>query len=644
MNKIQKFAAGVLGLSMVLGAAASVASVASAQTGMTGTMYTRSLTVGSRGEDVTSLQTMLYAGGFLKVAPTGYFGALTKAALGAWQASVGISPAAGYFGPITMAYVNSHPMGGGSTVPGCMPGSMFSSTTGQPCTTGGTLPPGCTTSAGFSPTTGQSCSGGSTPTGAWSLDGSDGSGSASLSSYAGNTTAKKGETKDLAAAKITASGGTVAVTRASVEFSVRPWLYFSKVVLKDSNGNTIATKNLSSASDVTEVTVGSKYLVQFDGITVPVKPQNDVTLVVAGTVLATTDRLTSDVTVKVGFSSTAFRTLNGKGYTDTFGLSGISGAEGTDYRTATLTSSGSTGNILGRINPNTPAQRIQTTSTSGQTNDVTLGVFDFKAENQAATINTLIFTLGSNGTSQVEFDTAFKRVYLTDGTTVYNVNSVGTTSTFSNLNIALPLDTWKSLTLKADVADQDEFTNASQVAASTTMNSTNVVGVDANFNTLTVNGANIVTANTITFLSAGASVSNMSASATPVDNGSSAVVTAALKFMFTFNNTSNSDLYISKTPSTALATTSTVSGAASSTLTAVVTSPGTVSGDTSTYWVVPASTSRVFTYEGTMNNTNGTVGLKESKITTVYFDDDTTGLQESSINFGLEALRATAVI
>src|SRR5882762_10244037 len=45
--------------------------------------FTRDLTVGSKGSDVTALQNVLISKGFLKAAATGYFGSLTKAALAA---------------------------------------------------------------------------------------------------------------------------------------------------------------------------------------------------------------------------------------------------------------------------------------------------------------------------------------------------------------------------------------------------------------------------------------------------------------------------------------------------------------------------------------------------------------------------------
>src|SRR3989344_3962391 len=72
-----------------------------ATTGSAGTSacsFTRDLTVGSRGDDVTCLQTAL------NVSPqSGYFGSITKAAVVKWQTDNGVSPTAGYFGAISRA-------------------------------------------------------------------------------------------------------------------------------------------------------------------------------------------------------------------------------------------------------------------------------------------------------------------------------------------------------------------------------------------------------------------------------------------------------------------------------------------------------------------------------------------------------------
>jgi peptidoglycan hydrolase-like protein with peptidoglycan-binding domain len=78
----------------------------------TSAAYTRDLTLGDSGTDVTALQTFLIqqnkgpaAQALAAVGATGYFGPLTRAALAEYQAAVGIAPAVGYFGPITRAHL-----------------------------------------------------------------------------------------------------------------------------------------------------------------------------------------------------------------------------------------------------------------------------------------------------------------------------------------------------------------------------------------------------------------------------------------------------------------------------------------------------------------------------------------------------------
>ena len=100
--------------------------------------FTRDLTTGVTGDDVKCLQQYLNSAG-TPVASSGagspgsettYFGSLTKAAVGAWQAANGVSPTAGYFGaksrakydalmasgPVTPPPPGPTPVGSGLTV------------------------------------------------------------------------------------------------------------------------------------------------------------------------------------------------------------------------------------------------------------------------------------------------------------------------------------------------------------------------------------------------------------------------------------------------------------------------------------------------------------------------------------------------
>lgn len=82
--------------------------------------FTKDLTIGSSGAQVTCLQTALKAGGYMSANATGYFGALTQAGVIAWQKAAGVSPAAGYFGAKSRAAFNlggSTGSTGGTTTP-----------------------------------------------------------------------------------------------------------------------------------------------------------------------------------------------------------------------------------------------------------------------------------------------------------------------------------------------------------------------------------------------------------------------------------------------------------------------------------------------------------------------------------------------
>lgn len=79
--------------------------------------FTRDLTEGSTGADVTALQNYLATTGHFSVAATGFFGPITRTAVASWQAANGVSPAAGYFGAISRAKYNmvcTPTTGGGS--------------------------------------------------------------------------------------------------------------------------------------------------------------------------------------------------------------------------------------------------------------------------------------------------------------------------------------------------------------------------------------------------------------------------------------------------------------------------------------------------------------------------------------------------
>lgn len=84
-------------------------------TSYTGTTLIRSLTLGSSGADVKSLQIFLNSHGYLVSSAgagspgyeTSYFGEKTRQALASFQKANRITPAVGYFGPVTRGRVNA---------------------------------------------------------------------------------------------------------------------------------------------------------------------------------------------------------------------------------------------------------------------------------------------------------------------------------------------------------------------------------------------------------------------------------------------------------------------------------------------------------------------------------------------------------
>jgi len=119
------------------GSAPSVPSTPSAPTSCS---FTRDLTLGATGADVTALQQGLIANGYsIAAGATGYFGGQTQAAVMAWQKAAGITPAAGYFGPKSRA---AFP---------CSSGPVTGPTTPAPAGTGLTVAPGAAVANALAP-------------------------------------------------------------------------------------------------------------------------------------------------------------------------------------------------------------------------------------------------------------------------------------------------------------------------------------------------------------------------------------------------------------------------------------------------------------------------------------------------------------
>jgi len=570
---LKKFIIGTLAIVAIAGAI----TVSAADFGKT------TLKVGSKGEAVKALQTLV------GVKADGVFGKNTEASVKAWQANHGLT-ADGKFGLKSMAIAN------GSTT------TTTTTTTTTPTDT--TVVTGTT----------------------------DGSITASTSSYVSSgITVKKGETKDVAAVRLQATAGPVKINRVDVTFNVRPWLFFSQVALHDSTGKVLATKTLSSIADTTELTVGTSYMVRFEGVDYTVTPGTNPDLAVSASVLAATDKINGTQSVTTAF--TGFKTVSEVGYVST--VAPVSGGS----NTVTLSSTASTALINARISPNSPLTGQQVVNATNTTSDVTLGIFSVKSTNNSSTLNTLAVNMTGTATDTIAFSNF--RLYVggvsVAGGTLSGDNGI---VTFSNLTTPLALDTWTDLTIKADIAANVSGT----VAISLINDATHVVVTDANYGTPATADGLTRTTNYLTLTQNSVTVSGIAATL------GSAIVQANVTtgynatYAFTLTNNSNNDLFVSATPSTFVTstTTPTTGTAATSALTSVSLAPSTVSGDDASgaYYSIPAGTARTFTFAAALRGVSGSATVL--KATQINYGITTGALSAYNIATGLSGLSLTA--
>ena len=624
-------------LAVALGSAIAVAFVFSAvaTTNAAGYVFTRSLTVGSTGSDVMQLQVLLNSNPSTQVATAGagspgmessYFGGLTQAALAKYQAANGITPSVGYFGPKTMAFVNAN----GSTAV----------STGNLCPNGNTLASNCATAPGSTGTV-SLCPNGMTlasncstaPNGTVvTANGTDGTLSGAQSSYVSSgIQLKKGDTKNILAVTLKASTGPVTVTRAGVHFNTRPWLLFSQVTLSDSTGKLLATVPLNSGN-VTEITVGSDYLVAFPAISEVVTPGQNLDLIVGASVLSATDKIpAAGLTVETAFDN--LRTINGIGWTDSINASTLSATAGNGNNVFTLTSTGSVADLYTRISPNSPATHQVATSLTQTTSNVVLGTFSLKSANNASTLNTLTVTLasttfasGAGGVSGFVGGFSNVRVYAASGNctqtnpcggTLTQTSATVGTVVFSNMTIPLAQDTWTDLTIEADVSASTTGTGITAALNG----ASGIVVTDSNYGTPTYE-SNTATTNSITLTTNAVTITNATLTLGSAVVQNNYTTGYNVTGVFTLTNSSNNDLYVSGT-STVLAS-STINGTATTTngLTGTITAnPSTYNGDSVSpaAYVIPAGLSRIFTISGAIYNATSSPGVKTLKIPVINY-------------------------
>lgn len=427
MQTKTKFVALTLGLAMVFGVAApaSAVTIAELQTQIEALMaqlaalqgganantsytFTQNLTVGSTGADVTSLQQFLVGKGFLNM-PTGvaygYFGPLTKAAVAAWQAANGISPAVGYWGPISRAAANA---AGGTTTGGTTTGSTAGITTpGVEGTITATKAP--------TPASGVKLYEGATKTGVFALE-------------------LEAKTSDMKVERVKVQLPSTAFYN---KIASRMYVMDGSTVLAsvDLNSNTVVKES-------------SNYYITIAGFNFVVPKDTKKTLTLAVDGLASWDS-TDNGSYTLTLPVDGVRAIDGAGinqYTPSTAITNSLTAS------ATLVDSASTAVSL---NVNTP-KASEVVAAGGSDEDELDGLellkFDVRVEKDDVTVTDLVVDMTATGSTATT-----TTGYLYDGSTLVASDSIDTDGhsgfTFSNIDYVIPKDTTKTFTFKVDVKD-----------------------------------------------------------------------------------------------------------------------------------------------------------------------------------------------
>lgn len=401
-------------------AAAALAAVNSTPAAATAS-FTKDLTVGSSGADVTALQNAL------GVSPaTGYFGSVTKAAVVAYQKAHNL-PASGYVGALTRAALN---------------GSSAAATTS-------TTPVTSTTS-----TTASTPVVNSGVEGILTVD----------TSSVSNSTLYVGQTNvPIIATKLTAKLSPISVQRVQLDLGTDSRFYtkvFKTVYLLDDSGKVLAQADLNSN---TVVKSGTDYYLTLGGFSYTVPKDVPKVLTVTADIYSSVDS-----TYQKAWTVTI--PAQGVRGTDGAGIDQYGPATGTTLtQTVTISSSlvDSAQLLVSTDAANFLASDVVAASGSGnnQYDKLPLLAFDVRAQKDTVEITDLTATI--NGTGAATATAA----YLYDGSTLLgsaSVNSSTGVAKFTNINYWVPQDTTKVLTLKADIrsAASSISTFSATVAAS----------------------------------------------------------------------------------------------------------------------------------------------------------------------------------
>ncbi len=586
---------------------AQIAILQGAPTSGTACTFTRDLFLGVTGEDVKCLQQYLNSAGH-QLAATGagspgnettYYGPRTKAAVAAWQAANGVSPAAGYFGPISRAKYNSLAL---VTPPPSEeePAEEPAPEPSEEITTPG-AEGSITAKYAASPVSGQEV-------------------------YANSTGVA------IVGVEVKATGSDVKVDRLDLNFTSRPWLNVAKIHVLD--GSTVLKTVEVTSSNTLEVSVGSSYTVRVDGLNVVVPKDTTKTITVQIDPLLVAGETSTTVTYKV--------LANGVRGTDGKGIQQYAPSSDLDARTFTVKTSEKAELELSAHPDNNEYDHNVIVSTSVTTNDVPLLVMNVKSKTNASVVRYVTVDATGSATSS---DWVYK---LYDGSTL--VKSAASTAAgkviFDDLSLSIPKDSTKTLHVKVDIPKQSNVAGSASGTVSVALASTTSSGIYAEdattFSAVNITGSAVSAGKAVLFDKA-PSLALASASITPVKPPNTGSNSQWADFKIRVNVTAmGGDIYVaSNTSSGVLASTSVP---ASSSIPAGLSLISDATQQSNGNWLVKSGETKYFEVSGRIENNTALQYYVRAYIENIKWGVAATDATRTTQTWGLDQLETSEVL
>lgn len=392
-----------------------------------GTSFTLTLSVGSRNVEVTALQNFLNTNIAAGLPVTGYYGAMTKAAVIRFQTANGIS-GTGTVGPITRARLNE------LTTPVVVPPTTTTTTT---TTTTSDTTDGVTTT------------------------GVEGDMATKVLSSPSNAKLSQGESDlKVMGFSVEADDSDIALKTADVTFlaqatvlNSRPWNYFKTVKLY-AGDTMLAEVNADSKDDWKDVDTDG-YSVRFTNLNSVVKEGEKDNYYVVVDAVNTIDSSDVSQTWKVSVLADDLRAVDGAG------LSVYNDAVTRNF----LVENANTGTLTIKSNSNTPEASTVEVSSTTDTTKIPLLTFGVKATDSNVDLTEMVIDIAST-TDVADMGSVIGNVELYHGSTLVGsedvgVDGLGITFDLSDEGITIDVDQTEVFTVKVDV---NELTGTDFVA------------------------------------------------------------------------------------------------------------------------------------------------------------------------------------